>query len=262
MERDKTKYLDPVRYADGLYHIGTSGHPCWVIDCGGEVALLDTAMPKDLDFLLENLEKIGYKLSDVKHILHSHGHIDHIGCTKALLEMTGAKTYIGKGDEDTVAGRDELQWTNEYGMEFTGAFEADVVINDGDRIRIGNKEFYFVATPGHTRGTLSIFFDATDEGKTYRVGMIGGVGGNSLHLAYLDKYGLPHTLRDDFIEAMKRLRSERVDIHIGNHLGNSNHHEKAALLGNGKNPFIDGTTYYNLIENKIKEIEKFILENL
>ena len=96
--------------ADGLYHIGTSGHPCWVIDCGGEVALLDTAMPKDLDFLLENLEKIGYKLSDVKHILHSHGHIDHIGCTKALVEMTGAKTYIGKGDEDTVAGRNELQW--------------------------------------------------------------------------------------------------------------------------------------------------------
>ena len=262
MQRDKTVYIDPVRYADGLYHIGTSGHPCWVIDCGTEVALLDTAMPNDLDFLLENLEKIGYKLSDVKHILHSHGHIDHIGCTKALVEMTGAKTYIGKPDADSVAGRNELQWTNEYKMKYEGAFEPDVLISDGDKIKIGNKEFYFLLTPGHTQGTLSIFFDVTDEGKTYRAGMVGGVGGNTMHLAYLDRYGLPHTLRNDFIDAMKRLKNEKVEVHLGNHLQNARHDRKVALLGTGKNPFIDGTTYYNLLESKIIEIERFIAENL
>ena len=49
---DKKVYLDPVKYADGVYHIGTSAHPSWFIDCGEECALLDTAMPSDLDFIL------------------------------------------------------------------------------------------------------------------------------------------------------------------------------------------------------------------
>lgn len=263
IDRSNTEYyIEPVRYADGLYHIGTRKYPSWLIDCGGEIALLDTAMPSDLDFILENIEKIGYKLSDVKHILHSHGHIDHIGGTKAIAKMTGAKTYIGKGDEDTVAGRNDLQWTKEFGMEYTVGFESDVIISDGDRIKIGNKEFYFLSTPGHTQGTLSIFFDVTDEGKTYRAGMFGGVGGNSMHLEYLDRYGLPHTLRDDFIAAAKRLKNERVDIHLGNHLANSRHFEKAALLGQGKNPFIGSESWIKLLETKITEIERFIKENL
>ena len=49
---DKTEYPDPVRYADGVYHIGTKYYPSWLIDCGDTVALLDTAMPENLDFLL------------------------------------------------------------------------------------------------------------------------------------------------------------------------------------------------------------------
>ena len=262
MPRDNEKYIEPVKYADGLYHIGTSSHPCWVIDCGSEVALLDTAMPDELDFLLENLEKIGYKLSDVKHILHSHGHIDHFGCTKALVKMTGAKTYIGKPDADSAAGRNELQWTNEFGMKYEGAFEPDVLISDGDKIKIGNKEFYFLLTPGHTQGTLSIFFDVTDEGKTYRAGMFGGTGGNSMHIEYLDRYGLPHSLREDFRNSVKRLMNEKVEVHLGNHLGNANHYEKVALIGKGNNPFIETESWKSLLDRKLIEIERFIKENL
>ena len=51
-------FIDPVRYAEGVYHIGTAHSPCWLIDCGTEVALIDTAMPGDLDFILENIKKI------------------------------------------------------------------------------------------------------------------------------------------------------------------------------------------------------------
>jgi len=258
---DKTYFLDPVRYADGVYHIGTSRYPSWLIDCGTEVLLLDTAMPSDLDFILENIEKVGYKLSDVKHILHSHGHIDHTGGTKAIARMTGAKTYIGKGDEDTVAGRNELQWTNELNMKYDEyAFEADVVISDGDRIKIGNREFYFLITPGHTAGTLSIFFDVTDGGKTYRAGMFGGVGFNSMQVSYLKKYSLPLTMRDEFKRSILRLYGEKVELFMGNHLPNNNHHEKVKLIGTGKNPFIDSEGWKSLLDKKLLEIEKLLKE--
>ena len=63
-----------------------------------------------------------------------------MGCTKAIVELTGAKTYVGYGDEDSAAGRNELQWTREFGIEYTGAFEPDVIVCDGDVIEIGKSE--------------------------------------------------------------------------------------------------------------------------
>ena len=185
-----------------------------------------------------------------------------MGCTKAIAGMTGAKTYIGKGDEDAVAGRNELQWTNEFSMKFLGAFEPDVIISDGDRIKIGNREFYFLITPGHTAGTLSIFFDVTDGGKTYRAGMFGGTGGNSMQSDYMKKYSLPFSLRTDFRNAILRLYNEKVDLHLGNHLSNANHHEKVKLIGSGKNPFIESESWKALLDKKLEEIEILLKENI
>ncbi len=252
---DKKKYIDPVKYADGVYHIGTSASPCWLIDCESTLVLLDTAMPDDLDFIIENIEKIGYNLKNVKHILHSHGHIDHMGCTKAIVEMTGAKTYIGKGDEDSVAGRNELQWTNELGIKYTGAFEPDVIINDGDVIEIGSKKFRFVSTPGHTAGVMSIFFEVTDSGKTYHAGMFGGAGFNSLKREYMTKYSLPFSLREDFKAGIKKIYNEPVEVHLGNHLENANHSAKVSALGGDKNPFIESESWKKLLDNKLKQTE-------
>lgn len=254
-EIDNKKYIEPVKYADGVYHIGTKFHPCWLIDCGDVITLLDTAMPDELDFILENIKKIGYNLENVKHILHSHAHIDHMGCTKAIVEMTGAKTYMGKGDEDSAAGRNELQWTNEFGMEYTVAFEPDVIVSDGDEIEIGNKKFRFVSTPGHTAGVMSIFFEATDGGKTYLAGMFGGAGMNSLKRDYMTKYSLPLSLREDFKEGIKKIYNEPVELHLGNHLENAKHSAKVALLGGDKNPFIESESWKRLLDTKLKETE-------
>ena len=69
---NKEYYLEPTRYADGLYHIGTRYSPCWLIDCGEEMALLDTAMPDDFDFLLENIKRIGYDYRKIKHIFQKN----------------------------------------------------------------------------------------------------------------------------------------------------------------------------------------------
>ena len=105
------KNLPPVRYADGLYYIGTNSSPCWLLESTDGLILIDTAMPNDLEHLLTNIQKLGYDVKNVKHIIHTHAHIDHLGCTRAILDMTGARTYIGSGDEDCAAGRNELQWT-------------------------------------------------------------------------------------------------------------------------------------------------------
>ncbi|MBE6696647.1 MAG: MBL fold metallo-hydrolase [Ruminococcaceae bacterium] len=252
-----TLKLAPTKYCDDVYHVGSQTAPCYLINSTDGIILLDTGMPKTLYQILLNIKEIGFDYRDIKHIIHSHGHIDHIGGTRALVELTGAKTYIGKGDEDTVSGRDGLQYTNEFNMRYEEPFEPDFVLNDGDRVVIGNKKFDFVSTPGHTKGTMSIFFNASDKGRDYRAGTFGGGGLNTMSRKYLERYGLPLSLRDDFIKSIEKVYNSPVELHIGNHLGDNKHNEKILHLGEEKNPFLDGSTWKWFLDKRKAEALAF-----
>ncbi len=257
-------YLAPTKYCDDIYHVGSETAPTYLVKSSDGIILIDTGLPKTLYFLLENIRSLGVDYHDIKHIIHSHGHIDHIGSTRALVELTGAKTYIGFGDEDTVRGVDQLQYTNEFNMKYEEPFEPDVIVHDGDIIKLGDKTFSFIATPGHSRGTMSIFFNCTDKGKTYRAGMFGGAGLLTMTYEYLDRYNLPHSLRDEFIKSIDKVMDEQVEIHLGNHLGDNRHREKLPLLlkkdEKASNPFIDNTTWQWFLKKRRAEAIEFFKE--
>lgn len=242
--------LDPVKYTDGFYHIGSRNGPCWLLESTDGLILIDTGMPKDLYRIVYNIQTLGYDVKDIKHIIHSHGHIDHIGGTRALVHMTGAKTYIGKGDEDCVSGKNRLQWTNEFNIPFEEPFTPDVIVSDGDEITIGNRKFLFISTPGHTQGTMSLFFNVTEKGRELRAGMFGGGGLNSMGKAYMDKYGLPYSLREQFIASIDRIFDEHIDVHVGNHLGDNAHYHKLEKIGGEVNPFVDGSTWKAFLSSR------------
>ncbi len=257
--------LEPVKYTDDIYHIGSKNAPCWLIKSNDGLILLDTGLPKTLYQIIDNIYKLGLNYKDIKHILHSHGHIDHIGGTRALVEMTGAKTYIGAGDEDTVRGINDLQWTTQFGLSFEEPFEPDVILNDGDKVKIGEKEFTFISTPGHTAGVMSIFFNCYDNGKEYRAGTFGGAGLNTLSKAYFDRYNIPYSTRETFIKSIEKVYNEHVDVHIGNHTGDNKHFEKLEkkLAGAKENPFIDITTWKWFLDmRKSQALEKFEQDKL
>ena len=250
--------LEPVKYTDGFYHVGSSGGPCWLLESTDGLILIDTGMPKHLYQIVYNIQSLGYNIKDIRHIIHSHGHIDHIGGTRALVHMTGAKTYIGAGDADMVMGNNQLQWTNEFGIPFEEPFTPDVIINDGDVIEIGNRRFEFFSTPGHTQGTLTMFFNVTDKGRELRAGMFGGAGLNTMSKAYLDKYGLPHSMREIFLDSIDRVLDMVPEVHIGNHLGDNKHKEKCAAMGKDSNPFVDGESWkWFLLKRRAEAVEYF-----
>jgi metallo-beta-lactamase class B len=250
-------YTKPTKYTDDCFHIGSQNAPCWLIKSTDGIILLDTGLPQTLYQILLNIALLGLDYKDIKHIIHSHGHIDHIGGTRAIVELTGAKTYIGRGDVDMVKGLNELQWTNEFNMPFNEPFNPDVVIDDGDIITIGDKKFTFYQTPGHTQGTLTIYFNVKDGGKEYLAGTFGGAGLNSLSKGYLDKYSLPYELRNDFIKSIDRVIDIVPEVHLGNHLDNNKHYEKLAKLGGEVNPFIDGSSWKWFLESKRQEALAF-----
>ena len=146
-------------------------------------------------------------------------------------------------------------------MCYEETFEPDILLNDGDTITLGNTTVTSVATPGHTPGAMSYFFDVTDGENTYRAGLHGGMGINTLCREFLDKYSLPYSLRDDFKKSMLRLNEEKVDIFLGNHMQHNNTEGKAQMIKEGNlHAFVNPAEWqkYNLwcIENLENMIRK------
>jgi metallo-beta-lactamase class B len=255
------KTFPPFRIFGNLYFVGTQPASTHLIDTGDGLILLDTGYQHSLYLVLNNIWKLGFSPYDIKYILHTHGHVDHFGATRALVELTGAKTFIGKADEEYANGKLDLSYARELDMEFNETFQPDVLLNDGDVISLGNTQITCVATPGHTPGAMSYFFDVTDGEQTYRAGLHGGMGINTLEKGFLEKYGLPFSLREAFCRSMLRLNEEKVDIFLGNHMQHNKTEAKYQLLQTGdKTAFIDPIEWqsYNLwcIENLKKLIEK------
>lgn len=218
--------FEPVRIFGNLYFVGTVPASTHIIDTGDGLIMLDAGYLETKDEIISNMEKLGLSVGDIKYILLTHGHVDHAGAARYFRELTGAKIAIGAADREYVNGENDLTYAREYEMTFD-FFEPDILLTDGDVITLGGTSIRAVTTPGHTPGAMSYFFDVTDGRETFRAGLHGGMGTNTMTSEYLDKYSLPYTLRDDFRRSMKRLAEERVDIFLGNHMQHNKTGEKA-----------------------------------
>lgn len=253
-------YVKPFKMADNLYFVGAIGGSSHVIDTGEGLIMIDSGYPQTLYQIIENMYVMGLNPKDIKYIIHSHGHYDHLGATKALVELTGAKTFLGAPDRDYANGKVDLTWAKELGTEYGEAFEPDVLLNDGDVISLGNTRIRCVLTPGHTPGTMSFFFNVFYKGKEYMAGMHGGVGTNTMQNEFLEKYNLPKTCREEFFEGLKKVRNEKVEIFVGNHVWNNNTREKAEQITDDYNPFINENEWIPFIDDCIEKVKKLMIE--
>jgi metallo-beta-lactamase class B len=238
----------PFHIAGNLYYVGNRNVSSHLIDTGAGLILLDTAFPQTVYLLLESIRRLGFNPDDIAYIIHTHAHYDHMGGTRALVELTHARTAMGRPDVELMRDRPELTWTSEYGFDFHEAFDVDTPLEDGSVIELGSTVIWCMHTPGHTPGCTSFFFDVVENGQTRRVGIHGGPGLNTLSDAYLQQHSLPKSRRLDYVKSIERLRQEHVDIIIGAHPGQSHTFEKHAARTAKTNPFISPGDWGELLD--------------
>lgn len=262
MEKPWESQVEPFRMIGNLYFVGCRSASSHLIDTGDGLILIDSGYPQTLYMVVDGIYRMGFDPRDVKYIVHTHGHYDHCGATKAFVERFGGKTIIGKGDENYVNGKEDLTWAKELGHFYHEAFEADRIVSDGETLTLGNTTITFLSTPGHTPGTMSLFFHVEEDGKRYLAGMHGGVGSNSMCLEWLDSYGLSHDCRQQFLEGIERLKQIPVEVFLGNHCGNNDTIGKGARVGKeAKNPFIDPEGWLTFLEQRAQAVREMIAEN-
>lgn len=245
-------YTEPFKIIDGLYYVGNTEVSSYLIDTGDGLILHDTAFPQTGYLLLESIRRLRFDPADIKYIIHSHAHYDHMGGTKAITELTGAKTFLGRDDVPILKLRKDLTWANEYGVEFFESFDVDYELSDNDHIKLGEVDIKCVHIPGHTAGSFSYFFELRNNNVTYRVGTHGGPGLNTLTSDYIRQYGLSLESRKNYLSSMEKLANEKVDIFIGIHPAQSKIFEKKARCFQGRNAFTDSDEWHLFLESMKK----------
>jgi len=253
-------YTEPFLMAPGVYYIsGNDWVACYLIDTGDGLILIDTAMHETVYLMLENIYKLGYKPTDIKKILLTHAHIDHIGGARTMKEITGAKLYLGARDLEFLHRRRDLINVGEVCNYTMGEFEPNELFDDGQVIVQGNIVIHTIATPGHTPGCTSMFFDVKDKNnRVLKCGIHGGIGLGTLTREYFDRMNQPVSLRDEYIDGLKRLDYMDVDICLPSHTHHVSILPLVAQITEDYNPFFNPNIWHQLMQGQLQQINTLI----
>lgn len=247
-------YVEPFKMAPGVWFIGGNDWvACYLIETTEGLILIDTAMHETAYLMIDNIYKIGFKPTDIKKILITHAHIDHMGGARTMKEISGADVYFGKRDLEYLHERWDLIGGDDIENYTCGKIEPDCFYDDDTPIVLGNITVRTVSSPGHTPGCTSMFFDVTDsDGRVLTCGIHGGVGLNTLNDEYFETKNQPATLRDEFIAGLKELDKLHVDICLPSHTNQVGILDLVPQITDDYNPFIDESIWHELMAERIE----------
>lgn len=259
--RPWTVAIEPFQVSPRTWYVaGQTWVGCWLIETSEGCILIDTAIPESLYMLVDSIYKIGHKPSDIKKILLSHGHFDHTGAAEQLRKLTGAELYISKEDWDfyqKVPEETLVLDKDSHPIDFV----ADKFYSEDEPVVLGDISIRTMLTPGHTIGCTSFFWEETNpvDGKTYTIGMHGGVGANTMNDKYYSesKYLTPD-LRDRFFADEEKLAKIHVDIALPSHPNQIDITDRAGQYTNENMCFVDDTVWVDFLHERVRQVKELM----
>ena len=160
----------PARIVGPIYYVGTRDLGVYLFTTPAGHILLDGAVPGAAPDILRSIRTLGFKPEDVRILLISQAHFDHVGTLAALKKATGATVMVMSGDEGLVrdGGASDYLFARDPAMRFEPV-AVERVLRDGETVSLGNIALRALRTPGHTPGTTTWTTSVRDRGRRYSV---------------------------------------------------------------------------------------------
>jgi metallo-beta-lactamase class B len=246
----------PFRICGNLYYVGTYDLACYLITTPQGHILINTGLAGSELMIRSHIEALGFKFSDIKILLATHAHFDHVGAMAEIKKITGAKMMINENDAPILADGGNSDYIfGGKGRTFQPV-KADRLLRGNDTIKLGEMQIVALHHPGHTKGACSFLFDVKDKHRTYRVliaNMPSILDGVKPGMA-----GYPDVAKD-YAYTLDAMKTLQFDIWLASHASQFGLHQKRKP-GDVYHPdvFIDRHGY----DAALGDLQKTYLEKL
>jgi metallo-beta-lactamase class B len=230
------KAFPPHKIIGNIYYVGTEIQAAFLITTPAGHILINTNFEETVPLLREAVEKLGFRFADIKIVLGSHAHGDHMEGDALVKTLTSASVMAMEQDVPA------LERMRPGGKPHP----IDRVLHDGEEVSLGGTTLVAHLTAGHTAGDTTWTLRAEEGGRSYSVVILGGMGVTQGQML-ANAAGLT-PLAQDYIRSFKFLRSIPCDVPLGSHASMFNMAEKYGRLGKGVNPFIDPEGYFEELD--------------
>jgi len=169
MQESWSQEYTPFRIAGNLYYVGTYDLACYLVVTPKGHILINTGLAGSDTMIRKHIDALGFKFSDIKILLATHAHYDHVGAMAAIKKITGAKLMINEADAGVLADGGN----SDYALGGKGStfmpVKADRLLHNNDTIKLDSMRIVMLHHPGHTKGASSFLFDVNDEFHSYRI---------------------------------------------------------------------------------------------
>ena len=206
----------------------------------------------------DSIQKAGFNLRDIKHIIISHGHIDHWGGIDRMRELTGAQVWATEEDWQLI--QQAASRTGKDGR-VPRAPKRDKIVMDGQNLTLGDTTLKLYKTPGHTPGVTSFEFTVFDNGVPHKAYYSGGLGGRD------GVRGFEQALAT--VQRTKQMQG--IEVYFANHgwnpgtdYPNGSIFERAAKLKDRKpgepHPFVDPASWQENLRRTEERVRRGLEE--
>jgi len=231
-----------------VYYVGSKDLASYLIATPAGHVLINSGFEETVPLIRKSVESLGYKMTDIKVLLASHAHSDHVAGHARMKEITGAQVHVMRGDDAVIASGGKGQYL--YTQSRWKPCPVDRVLEDGDEVNLGGVTLLARRTPGHTRGCTTWTWKVKDGSRSYDVVVIGSPNVNpGYRLVGNEDYP---EITDDFARTFKVLKALPCDVFLGAHggyYGMVAKYERAKVAGE-TNPFVDPEGYRAYVAQK------------
>lgn len=236
-----------------VHYVGTCGITALLITSEYGHILIDGATEKAAPQIISNIEKLGFNPSDVRILLTSHEHLDHVGGVAELQRRTGAKLFARKEAVATLeSGMMDAQDPQAGLHPSFPAARVDGIVADGEVVRLGPLALTVHATTGHSSGSTSWSWTSCNGNDCRDI-----VYADSLTAVSADGYRFSDhpELVTDFHASFAKLAKLPCELLLTPHPGASGMFERFS----GATPFFDSNACTNYAVSAEMRLDKRLM---